>query len=101
MFSVDREIDCRVTIALRFMFIFVLFFYLPMVSVFSCCALDLQGASRFYAAVAVCLVARVLFVIFHEVKILLFSVAFSIQVLKIRPGSGPNWFRFFMFPEEE
>jgi hypothetical protein len=31
---VDREIDWHVTIALRFMFIFILFFYLPMVSVF-------------------------------------------------------------------
>jgi len=44
---------------------------------------------------------RVLFVIFHEVKILLFSVAFPIQVLNIGPGSGRNWFHFFMFPEEE
>ncbi len=29
------------------------------------------------------------------------SVSVLIQVLKIRPGSGPNWFHFFMFPEEE
>jgi len=29
------------------------------------------------------------------------SVSVLIQVLKIRPGSGSNWFRFFMFPEEE
>jgi len=43
----------------------------------------------------------VLFVIFHEVKILLFSIVFSIQVLKMRPSSGQNWFHFFMFPEEE
>jgi hypothetical protein len=29
------------------------------------------------------------------------SVSVLIQVLKIRPGSGPNWFHFFMIPEEE
>jgi len=29
------------------------------------------------------------------------SVLVLIQVLKMRPSSGPNWFHFFMFPEEE
>ncbi len=29
------------------------------------------------------------------------SVSVLIQVLKIKPGFGPNWFHFFMFPEEE
>jgi hypothetical protein len=28
-------------------------------------------------------------------------VSVLIQVLKIKPGSGPNWFHFCMFPEEE
>jgi len=29
------------------------------------------------------------------------SVSVLIQALKIRPGSGPNWFDFFMFLKEE
>ncbi len=85
MFSVDREIDYCVTIVQRCMFIFILFFYLPTVSIFFLLCSGSTRCTAFLGGCCCLLSCRGFGCDFQEVKIILFSVAF------------PNFFFFSCF----